>query len=583
MKKSGPKPRRRPLNKTPAKPLRLHDDIIEKRFHIFAITTLLVIGTYQVVTLYQYRTVPNRDFFEFIETGKQLLQFHAPANFKRAPLICVLPVAIGDFLGGYLHDLRGFWMLNSIVHPLNLVLLYLVSKRLIGPVAMLFAIIVSVNPFQTEMLIEALAETTFIFFILLSLYLMQKRSSWCYLAASLCAIVRYEGAVLIPIAFLLDLLYAASNRQKIKALLFSILAALPLGIWLLATYFNWQSGRSSHYIGQYGKGTIFTKFIYYLWHTTLQNTFFIKNSELNSALHKVTQFAGAASLIAAHVYAIIKKNKDALPLMLFFASYLILHSLKSATIERYTVPIAWLAILFVWYGFQNFGTTLLEKIKPGKKLVLSLCIILICLCVADIGSLVPFFNLYSSHSEVAPKLFYSAAASMILFLAANIIRYRSKHLLKHITITVFALMMLNCNHFCFAVYIQNGQQRIEYKFLADWFNKYVGPNKILAVSYDPQTTAYFAKHDADKIISLSGTDIDTPKEFHQHCREKNIDYVAWVYSWRVLQKGSGHYAAKVLNITSINDIYKPVDAEYFLTEAQIMVDRLHFINIYKVK
>ena len=150
-------------------------------------------------------------------------------------------------------DLKAGWMVNAVLHPLNLLMLWLVGKEILGKSAKWFALLVIVNPWTLSLMIEPIAETPLLFFILLTSYLIFKRSNWCYLAAMAASMVRYEAATLIAAAFLVDMIYAENKKQRLKALGFSFLAGIPLILWMYGTIKSGTKG-TTHYFNVFAFG-----------------------------------------------------------------------------------------------------------------------------------------------------------------------------------------------------------------------------------------------------------------------------------------------------------------------------------------
>ena len=71
--------------------------------------------------------------------------------------------------------------------------------------------------------------------MLITFFFMFRGSNWSYLFASIASMVRYECAALILAAFVLDMIRRKSKKEKIRALCYSILASIPLGIWMMGT------------------------------------------------------------------------------------------------------------------------------------------------------------------------------------------------------------------------------------------------------------------------------------------------------------------------------------------------------------
>ena len=162
----------------------------QKYFRLFVIAVLLLFGAYLSVLYFGHKVVPNSDFPDFVAVGKSLLAFDMPKSFKRAPILGILQVTLGKIVGGQHPNLTGGWLLNAIILPLNLVLLYLIAGKILPKAASWFALIATVNPWTIAMLVDPIVETTLVFFILLTILLMLKRSGWCYVFAALTCMVR---------------------------------------------------------------------------------------------------------------------------------------------------------------------------------------------------------------------------------------------------------------------------------------------------------------------------------------------------------------------------------------------------------
>ncbi|MHC4639399.1 MAG: hypothetical protein ACYTBV_18135, partial [Planctomycetota bacterium] len=169
----------------------------ERYFEVFVIAALFGFGAYQSVLYFGHTIVPISDFPAFFKTGQELLSFQTPSSFKRVPVLGLLQVLLSYVVGGQHPGLTAGWLLNAIFHPFNLVLLWLIGREIVGKSAVWLAIIAILNPWVIYLLTEPIVETTLLFFVLLTFYLMFKRSKWCYLLASITTMVRYEGAALV--------------------------------------------------------------------------------------------------------------------------------------------------------------------------------------------------------------------------------------------------------------------------------------------------------------------------------------------------------------------------------------------------
>ena len=220
------------------------DTIREKRFEIVVLVVILAFGVYKSIALWGAYPIPNPDFPGFISVGKHLLTFQVPEKFKRAPAVGIFQVLLTYLLGPN-NELNAGWLLNAILAPLNIILIWRIGKRFIGNAAIFLAIVAMLNPWVLRSQVNPIAETTMIFFILITFLFIFKHSNWAYVFASIAAIVRYECTALILIAFLMDMVTRKTNKQRLLAFCWAALASVPFLLWMLGTYLTW-SPTASH-------------------------------------------------------------------------------------------------------------------------------------------------------------------------------------------------------------------------------------------------------------------------------------------------------------------------------------------------
>jgi hypothetical protein len=126
----------------------------ERYFEIIVITALFAFGVYQSVLYFGHTIVPNSDFPAFFKTGQELLSFQTPSSFKRVPVLGVLQVLLSYLVGSQYPGLTAGWLLNAILHPFNLVLLWLIGREIVGKSALWLAIIAILNPWVIYLLTE---------------------------------------------------------------------------------------------------------------------------------------------------------------------------------------------------------------------------------------------------------------------------------------------------------------------------------------------------------------------------------------------------------------------------------------------
>ncbi len=241
MAKARRKSRYAPPAATPAepsvpRPLALPlDPQVEKKLLWVIASGLFLFGVYIAIVYYGQQPVPNSDFPTYSDTARDLWSFHMPDRFKRLPALGTLHLFFSLLIPGHSALLQAGWLVNAILYPFNCVLLFLVGRQILGnsPGALCFAMIAAMNSVILLLLIQPLTETAMIFCGLLSVYLILRRSWWCYLPCFCFSMVRYEGAAMILTALIADLILRESLRQRLISLGLAVLTGIPLLAWLI--------------------------------------------------------------------------------------------------------------------------------------------------------------------------------------------------------------------------------------------------------------------------------------------------------------------------------------------------------------
>ena len=542
---------------------------------------LLVFGAYLSWRYFGHQIVPNSDFPAFVRVAKSLLALEMPTSFKRAPVLGLLQVSLSKFVTGQHPLLTAGWLLNAILYPLNIVLLYLVAKSFIPKAAAWFAVIAAINPWLLSMLVQPLVETTLVFFILLTFCLMMRRSKWCYLSAAVAAMVRYEGAALILATFVLDMLESKSSRQRLIALLYSALASIPLALWLLGTYISIKSadaGTSGHYLAQYGHGTVFVKFATLLGRVGFASLFWPTSQDMIGPMRVTVTVIAAAGALFGCAYGLYKKKWDVLAILLFLIPYMLIHSLKSGTRDRYCIPIASLVLLLAWFGIQavleitggRFAVPLTFVIVA--QVAISAFFVLWAIELADDVSKVSYLSLKSASVPWA-GLFAVAAVFLLVVLT-----WQARFILNAMTLSALLCLMIFSNQFMLVPMMGDGQNNAEFKKLADWYIANAQPGEKLLTTL-PSTVGIFAPKHLSSFVHTKRLKTESPDEFVQACYKKNITYVTWDSRLGLFPQDSYY---KKWGLENISALARPRDVGPFVFIHTVSQSSRRFINIFRL-
>ena len=190
----------------------------------------------------------------------------------------VLSIALSYLMPGHHPGLLAGWVLNSILYTATGVFLCLVAKKVLGSAGIWFTLIVLINPIAVKWLCHPVAETTFIFFIVMTFYFMLRPTRWAYLPAMLTSMVRYERRILILLCFCIDFFSGKNWKSRLFSFLRAGLAALPLALWMFGMIASRKPGASAGslpYIRNYAvtKQMVIGKFATYVWSNGVSSLF----------------------------------------------------------------------------------------------------------------------------------------------------------------------------------------------------------------------------------------------------------------------------------------------------------------------
>jgi hypothetical protein len=534
----------------------------QRRVEMLTGIILFAFGVYNSVLYFGHTVVPISDFASFFQVGKELLSLRMPTSFKYAPVVGILQNLLVTVSGGSISDLTAGWLLNAILHPFSVVLLWLVGKRIIGRSAAWFALIAAINPWTIYSLTEPIGETTYLFFILLTVYLLFRRSRWAYLAASITTMVRYEGAALIMAAFVMDIIYRKDRRDVIRAFAYSFLASLPLVIWLVLTAVTWQGG-TTHYFDvlfgkEYSKG--FAEpvegrrgvglHLQLLWQTGFQPLLIPYPGASEDFVNTILKLGKASAVIGfvlGCIFAIFKRRLvsaealkgpqkeqgrravagwEVLVLLLFFVPYFALHAWYPYPIMRFHSTIFWIAILVAWFGLRSAGGLLARKIPiPGLVIILLEAAVIVA-TLAWVITLIPHFSKAASISPTSATMPYIAMLTVAIII---VIRMSTEHrpligrVPRHLCAALVMCLVIASNQFMLSPLLGDGKREIEFKMLGEWFAATAGPNDKLAVYQND--TQLFAGKFAQNVIGFPKA--SSPRELVEKLRQMGVTYVVW--------------------------------------------------------
>jgi len=553
---------------------------------------LLALGTFQSAQYFAHAPAPHPDYPCFRLVGRAILSGRLPDNMKFAPVYGVLEVGLAKAMVepfwpdvGRHPDLTAGWLVNALLHPFTLVLLWLVFRRLLGPAGIWPALLAGINPYLMDMLAQPIVETTFLFFVLLTFWLILRRSAWAYLAAAVATMVRYDGAALILAAFVIDLLRERAWRGRALAMLRAVLAGLPLLIWMAVTFFRWRHQEEMHYlkvmIPPWQGPAMLLAYPRMTWEVVFEpllSPWSTVGGEARAAVALLGKVLAGAAFVGGWAWAVRKRRWEFLALSLFLVPYVGVHMLLPFGYPRFVVPYGWIALAVACLAVQGVWE-LTDRPQPafraGRKVFLGvLAAAAACWAVATLGDLSALERI-SSDSRYVPL----AAAMVIVGVIVIRAAFRQARPAGRLAaVAVLAAAMVLSNQQVLADVMYDGGRDYEFKLLADWFGQVRRPGQRLAVSMPSLLAAMDHRHAGD-YVHVQSVPGDTPEQFVRGCRELGISYVAW--DSRIgLCPGDPFY--RFWGISRIARLGEPKSGGAYEFLGQIAVNRRRWINVFRV-
>ena len=520
------------------------DDKRAKYFAIAAMAILLGFGMYKAIALYGVFQVPNPDFPSFVQVGRQLLKFKVPSSFKRLPMVGLMQMLLSKLMPGDQPVLTAGWVINAVFSALSVVLLWRVGKRIIGDSAIWVAVLAMLNPWVLRSQVNPIAETSMIFFTLLTFFFMFRDSWWVYLFACFASMVRYECAALIPIVFLMDIIKRKGLKQRLRALLLAALAFAPMAIWLIAMRLSLKkSGASQPYASHFTGGTrLGMEYVETLWDSAFKamlqlpaaaKAMFVRTTSTEAAsiadsmntLFTVVKVIAAIAIIIAVVWGLYRRKWNFVALLLFFGTYVGIHAARKATHQRYCVPVIWLAFLLCTYGLQAAWRSINIKNWIPKLVVIFLQVALFVGATVWLIMLIPYMQKLAPICEKAKYLPYAAGGALILIVVVRACLFRMKFLTRDLALTALVCLLVAGFHFTTARVIDNGTYYVEFRYMLDWYKTNAKPQEKLATRWT-HVLRLMTKKNARNIIELTTLASDTFEGFIQNCYDNDITFVA---------------------------------------------------------
>ncbi len=562
----------------------------ERIIEILSCAVLFFFGTYQAILYYGHHIMPSPDFPSFIDVGRKLLSFQIPTNYQRAPVYGLIVYPLSLIVGGTHPELTAAWLLNSILWPCNLVLIYLIGKKVVGNSAFWLALLGILNPWLIEVFTKPIAEITLLFFILITFFFMFRRSNLSYLFAAIATMVRYECAALILITFMMDMVHRKSKKEKLCAFGYSVLASIPLGLWMIATIYFFPDKNSTNVhplqfinIEELIDADTLKKQLNILWYSvigTLLRPGINAGENTIKTLSTLTKLIAALSFFFGAIWALVKKQWNILSLLIFFLLYMMIHISYAYSEPRFYTPVQWIFLLICLYGIKSFWRFLNTLVNIPKYVTIGAQVVVLIIALLWISSIAGYLPDMSSFSPRSVSLPYVAIAASIISIAGIAYIYRGKHTWRNIVILSVVSLMIVSNQFSVASVLGDGSQDGEFIQLLEWYKQNAKPGEKL-VSTLSSLLQILDPKDKDCFLVTGDLKADSPQGFIDNCYKAGVTYVTWDSRVGFSTNDVFYQLARLDNIAMLRNP-KSIGPYQFITTIVHPTQKYRYINIFKL-
>ncbi len=334
------------------------------RWHLAVALAVMAAVIFVYLPFFNAFAVPYPDFFQYREHALWYLHGRLPEYFKRLPLFPLLMGPVSLIMPGSEPELLAAELLNLLLAPLCLWLLYRIARRFVGLASSIVIVaVVAVNRTMVYAAVEPNVEMILLATVLLATDLALRGSAWVYVAAFLASFTRFDAALIIPFVALRDWLGHVGPR-RIKSMLWAVLASVGVVVWLVlsvrhspltSSYAEELSTRTGH-PADFVKGLvgIIAEALpgYAAWPLPIVRI---------TALTELT-------LIVVGSWVLLRRQRlSAIMLLGFGCSYVFIHTLFPSYLDRYVLPVLWIGYLAIAAAVEQAVALMRPRADKGRR------------------------------------------------------------------------------------------------------------------------------------------------------------------------------------------------------------------------
>ncbi|MEM6855101.1 MAG: hypothetical protein AAF593_11900, partial [Planctomycetota bacterium] len=185
-------------------------DLVQERPRVagweWAVLAVLMLGGLLSWSRYYMSfEMPNPDFFGMVDMAQAIFGLHLPSTLKRMPGYPFALGLLGMIIPADRPMVHASMILGLACSAASLLVLFLLSKRVVGRAALIPVIALLGTPMFSLMATQTMLEAFMGLLILLTFWLSSRGSQLAYVAAAWATLCRQECAILVPLVWALNL------------------------------------------------------------------------------------------------------------------------------------------------------------------------------------------------------------------------------------------------------------------------------------------------------------------------------------------------------------------------------------------
>jgi hypothetical protein len=490
--------------------------------------------------------VPYSDFMDFVDPGHDLWQGRLPHSLRRAPFYPLLVTALGHCFVGEAPDRTAAGWLNTLLLPVNAILIYRIGLDWFGRASRWAAIMFLFTPLSIFLTGHEIVEPLLTFLILSTVRAAQwrdatdpqaasrMRQAAPYALAALAAITRYDTAGLIVGLMLADTL---RRQQLARVALRGGAALLPMAVWLALTWLTWHKLGKDHYVELISRRPLLET-LSSLPHDLLWSIWVIQAAifdgttpRLGFWLQPFAEPLAAGSSVALGGLALLGAGTLARSggsafwtAAVAYVCYVLVHALFPFRLERFGYPMSPLLLLAAFAGGRWLlsARILAELVLAARRFAVPLLAILF--AAGIIGEMsVPAVPRGGQRIDPAGLVLtlVAAACATALFIAP------AGRRLARSTLVLGAVLFLLLQARAAGPLLRWGFELANEVDAARWIRRYVPQDDGVLSIMSPLLRLYVGRSPLDRFVEFPEIEADGWDDILSECRRRRIRWIVW--------------------------------------------------------